>query len=652
MISRRQFLATSAAAVTAQEAADIRITVALVQVDAVVTDGRGRHVSDLGPDDFEIRQDGELASIRHFAYVPEPPAEKTVRRTVALVVDDLSLSFEDLVRTREALRKFVHTGMRDGDLVAIVRTGGGVALLEQFTLDKRLLLASIDLLKWRFQGRAGLKAIDPVDTGEATGPAYLDYGAADAAVGALATLEYVLRGMRRLPGRKSIVYLASALEMAPEVTAAMDRLTDLANRSAVSLYTVDPSGLKVSEREKEPERAGGLADVFADTLGRAYPAEEGLVYLARKTGGLYYANNNDIPGCIRHAADDQMGYYLMGFRPREGTFEAKEAKRFHTVTVRLKRPGLRVRWKSGFLGISDEEVQRAAESELKTREEQLMDALVSPFLATGIGVRLTGVFLHEETLGARVHTMLHFQARDLTFEQQESGEWHAKVDIVTTAFRGLKQTAQQRERQEHIRLPDELYQKARKEGFLYLLDHRMAEPGMFLMRAVVRDVASGRMGAASQFVEVPDTRKGRFAMSGVLLRLAPKGILGEAPAKTADGEAAAWTEGGPAMRRYRPGQDLLYTYVAINPKVKGTPKRPDVHGQIRVFRNGKQIFAGKPMGLQMEAKLDDRHFVGAGVLRLGPRMTPGEYLLEVTVTDNRNRKQPARQWIDFEVTPS
>ena len=133
--------------------------------------------------------------------------------------------------------------------------------------------------------------------------------------------------------------------------------------------------------------------------------------------------------------------------------------------------------------------------------------------------------------------------------------------------------------------------------------------------------------------------------------MAPKGILGEKAQTTPDGAAAAWTEGGPAMRRFRPGQDLLYTYVAINPKVKGTPKAAEAHGQIRVFRNGKQIFAGTPMALQPEAKLDDRHFVGAGVLRLGPKMTPGEYLLEVTVTDQRNRKRPVRQWVDFEVTP-
>lgn len=57
-----------------------------------------------------------------------------VTRTVALVVDDLSLSFGSLVCVREALRKFVQQQMLPCDLVALVRTGG-VAILEQFTGD-------------------------------------------------------------------------------------------------------------------------------------------------------------------------------------------------------------------------------------------------------------------------------------------------------------------------------------------------------------------------------------------------------------------------------------------------------------------------------------------------------------------------------------
>src|ERR1019366_4466462 len=59
---------------------------------------------------------------------PAPVTAGQVRRTVALVVDDLALRFEDLVSVREALRQYVERQMQPGDLVGLKRTGGGVAL--------------------------------------------------------------------------------------------------------------------------------------------------------------------------------------------------------------------------------------------------------------------------------------------------------------------------------------------------------------------------------------------------------------------------------------------------------------------------------------------------------------------------------------------
>ena len=57
------------------------------------------------------------------------------RRAIALVVDDLNLSFTSVHSVREALGKFVDEQMQPGDLVAIVRTGGGIGSLEQFSID-------------------------------------------------------------------------------------------------------------------------------------------------------------------------------------------------------------------------------------------------------------------------------------------------------------------------------------------------------------------------------------------------------------------------------------------------------------------------------------------------------------------------------------
>jgi VWFA-related protein len=650
----------------------LRITVTLVQVDAVVTDSKGRHVSDLRPEDFEIRQDGELQKITYFSYTPEaaPPAAagkapigppppltaNQVKRTVALVVDDLALSFESIARVRAALRKYVEQQMQPGDLVAIVRTGGGVAILEQFTTDKRLLLEAIDLLKWKFVGRAGLIPIKPLDNrlgapvdGAPGEPQILDYGYSLSALGALSTIEQVVMGMRGRPGRKSVVFFSDALRIDQDVNSAMDRLTDLSNRSAVSLYAIDPGGIRTKSPtaqndvdRAQPDAGSIIGNIAASLSEDTFQSQEGMRSLARRTGGLFFSSN-DILGGIRQATDDQLGYYLLGYSPREGTFERNPQKaKYHQVAVRVRRPGLHVRWKSGFTGIPDGLPDAELASAPKTREQQLLDALASPFTATGLKVRLTSMYTNRQKTGPSVYSMLQFDAKDLTFTQEADSSWHARVEYVASAYRGIKLPALQGQRSEDIRLSDEQYRRALKEGFLFLMNDPMKQPGMFLMRAVVRDTASQRIGSASQFIQVPDTRKGQLAMSGVAVKLAPPSAAG------VPGES--WSEGGPAIRRFHAGQSILYAFMVINPKVQSSTKKPDLVSEMRLFRNGKLLYSGGHNPLN-EGWFEDRRVVGGGIVRLGGGLTPGEYLLQVVVTDKlaRKKKSQVAQWIDFEV---
>src|ERR1017187_3620258 len=45
------------------------VTSTLVQMDAVVTDSKGRYITDLTPEDFEVLEDGQPQKLTHFSYV-------------------------------------------------------------------------------------------------------------------------------------------------------------------------------------------------------------------------------------------------------------------------------------------------------------------------------------------------------------------------------------------------------------------------------------------------------------------------------------------------------------------------------------------------------------------------------------------------------
>ncbi|MBC7911503.1 MAG: VWA domain-containing protein, partial [Pyrinomonadaceae bacterium] len=233
----------------------VRITTNLVQVDAVVTDKNGRQVTDLRADEFEIQENGETRQITNFSYVPlaaastklpttaaapttganappaPPPALKPeqVRRTIALVVDDLGLSFQSVAYVRRALKKFVDEQMQPGDLVAVIRTAGGVGALQQFTSDKRQLYAAIERIAWYRQGRGGISPYTPMEgrdivtetRGGLSRPPEEGIPESDLdefseeffTVGTLGAIDHIINGLRNLPGRKSVMLFSDGMRI-------------------------------------------------------------------------------------------------------------------------------------------------------------------------------------------------------------------------------------------------------------------------------------------------------------------------------------------------------------------------------------------------------------------------------------------------------
>lgn len=395
------------------EPAVIRMDVNLVQVDAVVTDGKGRHVADLRPADFEVRQDGKAQEIAHFLYIPGARggaagavtagsgADAAPPRVMALVVDDLALSHEGSEAVKQALFRFVEKQMRDEDRVALIRTGAKKAAV-QFSGDRAQLRAAVKKLEFNFRNRVGQdsleRIVDERSAGEmATGRpggnrAPVPFGdpvvaaqQADQAQTirnkqrsmerdalALATLEslrQVLRIMAPIPGRKSAVVLSENLSIPQKVDGGLGILenvrgvTDLATRAGVVFYTVDPRGVAFDGFRAEDQvyddprsmpggRLVGIRDARHEAL---MLSRVGLGFLASETGGLYLGGVNDVGALLGKAVDDQGGYYLIGYRPSEGTFQKGRGQReYHSIQVRVLRDGLQARSRRGFFNVTDD----------------------------------------------------------------------------------------------------------------------------------------------------------------------------------------------------------------------------------------------------------------------------------------------------------
>jgi VWFA-related protein len=682
----------------------VRITTNLVQIDAVVTDKNGKHVADLRPEDFEILVNGKPQRITNFSLVttesqktrqpatsnqsaiknaplPLPSAPlrpEQVQRTLALIVDDLTLSFESMHFVRRALKKFVDEQMQPGDLVAIVRVGSSIGALQQFTTDKAQLHAAIDRVKYNpLVGRTS--AFAPFGSEDFQGggnPSQEEDRSLRAndnprlfrddlmARSSLQATSYVVQGMRGLPGRKAVLVLSEGFLLNESTKEHIRRIVDSANRSAVTVHTMDarglqPLGLTAADDIGLPINAANLTGRRAMS-GQQIQAslerrrihlintQDGLNYLAEQTGGFAIRNTNDLSSGIRTALDDQTNYYLLGFQPEASTFDTAKS-RFNRLTIKVKASGLKVRYRSGFFGMTDEEAAPVAVSP----REQIVRALSSPFAAGEISLRLTALWGNDAQAGSFLRSLVHIPAKDLTFTQKADGSHEALVNIVAYVFGDNGIVVDSVGETHTVTLTDKLYKRALSSGFVYSLNVLLKRAGAYQLRVAVHDNKSDRIGSASQFVDVPDLRKERLSLSGIALSSDEPQDNNKAgdnnkqsPAETTGNSLLTQA----ALRRFNTGRILQFAYTVYNAKTDTQTAQPKLTTQIKLYRDGKEIFAGKETPYDAGQQRDLRRLVVEGALQLGG-LAAGDYVLQVIVTDALAKEKARRTtgWVDFEV---
>ena len=543
-----------------------RVAENLATIDAVVTDKEGQQVRNLGPEDFEVRQRGRELAVRQVVYIdataPSPIPESaptstlasrsaatttapveapTTTRTVALVVDDLGLSFASTYEIRKAVTKFVDSQILPEDIVAIVRTGGrrrraATAHDRQAGPPRRDRQHPLDrrepIWHWIVHPGQRLQYARPGRTQWrwcATGRSRLDVGAqlrgcrrgspedgeirnTVLASAWLNSLEFVIRGMQVIPGRKAVVVFSEGFDMlndrlaGEEVWHSFIRLMNRANRAGVVVYTVDPRGLLsggiTAEDNPQPkmDTGGGLSmgdpkgtqqrEVILNALKTRHDflrnSQDALYYMAAQTGGLAIQNTNDLSRGLGRILDDLKGYYLIGYDTPEGRAPDWEHA---PVSLHLKRSGLSLRSRQGEFGPA---TKLEAEAPLNT--DPLVSAALSPFRAGAVRVRLNALFARSGKAGYLLQSHLYFDGMDVPLVKGSDGRYQAELEIgeLLVADNGvLPATAR---RTLSLTLDDDQYRQMMAGGMVYTLPIALKEPGVYQVRAAVRDTRTGSVG--------------------------------------------------------------------------------------------------------------------------------------------------------------
>jgi len=132
-------------------------------------------------------------------------------------------------------------------------------------------------------------------------------------------------------------------------TVELRQLAQRANRANVTFYVIDPRGLAA----------------FDDSIGPMRPATPGqdrermasrqgaLRELAANTDGAVVLNTNETKGAVARMMSDLGAYYLMQYYSTNTKLDG----RFRSIAVRVKRPGVQVRARPGYLAPTEAEAR-------------------------------------------------------------------------------------------------------------------------------------------------------------------------------------------------------------------------------------------------------------------------------------------------------
>ena len=303
-------------------------------VDVLVTDDKGQPVRGLTQSDFTVEEDGHPQPIRSFSEydktTPPPPPRTLPPNTytndntlpangpVQIFLFDVQVTPPDIMeRGKHYIADYLRT-MPPGTEVAIfdLSPTKELVLLQDFTTD----------------GKAAAAAVDNLDVERTRPPGYARSSPTPIAI---AGLNHIADYVAAIHGRKNLFWVLSGMPL--PIT-----------RDGMSACAGGPPDLLYVHRQMD------LYDIFTREQISIYPIDTTGVHkldcgsltqemLAEATGGST-GNTNDFQTEIAKMVDQSTHGYTLSFVPPRAALDGH----YHTITIKLSRPGLQLTYRQGF----------------------------------------------------------------------------------------------------------------------------------------------------------------------------------------------------------------------------------------------------------------------------------------------------------------
>jgi VWFA-related protein len=651
-----------------------------VNVDVVVTDKKKTSIAGLTKDDFTILEDGAPQTIVSFEAVqlpPQPEASPAPRppvstntapelktgRTFVIVFDDIHLTPQQAHRAKQAVAAFLSNGVREGDRVTLVATGGSAWWSTRMQAGRDELITMLKRLDGRHipeiaQDRVSdyeamrIHVYHDAQVEERVARRFETYGinqrqgggssASDNPAGAegdpyvrgrasevyfqavarnritLEVIERVLNSLQEVRGRKSMILVSEGFIYDPNMDE-FKKVLQASRRANMAIYFVDTRGLGGSPIYQTAEfgppiDTRDIGAMFTEDL----EASEGSESIASDSGGFTVKNTNDLSKGIQRIADESRNYYLLGYNPSNTARDG----RFRKITVKLEKKGLEVRARKGYYAPLDAGAKAAsAEKDAKKKggsDPEIQMALDSPYESDQIPMRMTAYVFDETLLGkASVVVAADIDVRGFAFEERDGRAYDTLEFLLVVAHRETGEFFRYDQKVEMKLLPA-TRERLTATWFPLAKDFELA-PGGYQAKMVVRDRNSKHVGSVVHDFEVPDLSQFRASTP----------IISDTLQPSQDPKARP----KPALlaRRVFPAGSTLYfqyeVFGAAKEKGNGMPR---VTAGFQIRRpDGTVVNRGAPTPITPTSLGKVSRMVGASL----ENVTPGPYEFVLSLKD-------------------
>ena len=356
---------------SAQDRPTFRSGVQSIEVDVLVTDKSGKAVRGLTKDDFTLIEDDTPQRIASFSFVELPIEAPASRAAAAKAVEpDITTNAGEgrmyvmLVgpsghRGRLVARRFVEEAIGPNDQVAVIHVLGNSSAAQGFTRSRRLMLDALDRIEHEEPG--GGCGANPI-------------------VCSFEVLEEVSEKLGLVTGRRKIVLWFDPpsvfISQGADIMFAQRDALRAATRNNVAVYPVSTRGLTTDLSPAGKPASGGPLEWKA-----------GLRVLSDDTGGETIVDTNNFSAGFQGFVRDNSTYYLLSYEP---AIEHRDGK-FHTLTVRVNRPGLTVRARRGYYAPEPDAKAKPDPAVAEGLSEATAKAIRMPSSVGELGIELFAV---------------------------------------------------------------------------------------------------------------------------------------------------------------------------------------------------------------------------------------------------------------------